>query len=177
MSNTHLSLLENYSAVKYCKHIYDVFIYIYIYHPYSTWNLDLLVENPRKPHQEQYRMVPEISAFPSSYFYQGARLEQGGGDTNCAVPTYHCHWQVDCWMVRRFEVEGVVSWYLHFSSWTWNRWGLTQIWGQRTCFFWRIGGVSCLCFFFFPGTKKGLGGVFFSFCYCVELCCHFWNGQ
>lgn len=165
MSNTHLSLLENYSTVN----TFMIYIYIHIISSiFFNLKPGFVGRKPRKPHQEQYRMVPEISAFPSSYFYQGARLGTRGGNTNHPCrPTYHCHCQVDCWMVRWFEVEGVVSWYLHFSSWTWNRWGwLRYLGGQGPGF---IGGGSCVCVcvFFFPEKEKGWVVFFF---FLLPLC-------
>ena len=115
-------------------------------------------------------MVPEISAFPSSYFYQGVRLEQGG-DTkraDLALPLPSSQplpgRLLDGEVVRSRRRCELIPPFLFLNL---KSLGLTQIWGQRT---WFIGGGSCVCVFF--PEQKGLGCVFFSSA-SVELCCHF----
>ena len=108
MSNTHLtsSLLENYSI--YCKQIYDQ-IYIYIS---SIFHLKPGFVGSRKPTRNNIEWF-QRSLLSLQAISIKVSVWNKGGIPN--VPTWHCHChpashcQVDCWMVRWFEVEGVVS--------------------------------------------------------------------
>ena len=143
MSNTHPSLLEKHSTVYTMDLSYIILSY---YHLHWTWenNNRWMFLGSRKPapenHENQHQKMPAKNRNNIEWLQRSL----------LSLPAISI--KVDCWMVRWFNVVfvTVASWYLHFSSWTWNRWGLRY--GGWKAWWVRLVGekrwkVCCCCFF------------------------------
>ena len=181
MSNTHLSLLENYSTVN----TFMICIYIYIHIISSIFNLKpgFVGRKPQKTPPGTISNGSRDQCFPFKLFLSRCPFGTRGGDTNhpcrpaiaMCHPASHARSIVGWWggskskalwvdtSISLLELEIVGAWLRS----GWRKPGLLEDWRWKR--------KLCFCFFFSRNQKKGLGWrfFFFSFCHCVELCCHF----
>ena len=181
MSNTHLSLLENYSTVN----TFMICIYIYTYYiihiQLETWICwSKTPENPTRNNIEWFqRSVLSLQAISIKVpvWNKGGEIPTTRADlATIAIQPAMPGRLLDGEAVRSRRRCELIPPFLFLNL---KSLGLTQIWGERTWFI--IGGLEveavCVFVFFFPGTKKGLGCVFFFPSAIVLNCVVTFSGQ